>query len=69
MTQAKRGVKWNPPDLPPWYDHIPKATLFVIARQLAATSAGTCDDLEAGERGILEEWAAQYEAGNVPVRS
>ena len=65
----RTGVcKWAPPDLPSWYDKIPKAVLFVIARQLAAVWAGCADDLGEGEKGILAEWTAQHNAGNVPQR-
>ena len=68
MNRPTGIAKWTPADLPKWYSSIPKATLFVIARQLAATVLGSCDDMEAGERGILEEWTAQYKAGNVPQK-
>ena len=62
-------VKWHPHGgVPKWYEQIPKAVLYVIARQLGATTTGYCDDLEAGEIAILNEWRAQFNAGNVPQR-
>jgi hypothetical protein len=52
----------------PWYDRIPKSVLYTVARQMGATLAGSCDDLDAGDLAIIDEWAAQYQAGNVPQR-
>jgi hypothetical protein len=47
-------------------ENIPKATLFVIARQLGALCGESCDDLASGSLRILEEWVAQYKSGFVP---
>ena len=66
--QARSRTKWKPEGLPAWYGDIPKAVLFVIARQMGAALRGTCDDLEAGQQAILDEWAAQHDAGCVPQR-
>jgi hypothetical protein len=62
-------MKWRP-DLTTaeskLLNSVPKAVLFVVARQLAATVDGHCDDLQRGSSLVLKEWQAQYYAGNVP---
>lgn len=68
MARPSGVTKWAPPNLPRWYEDIPKATLFVIARQLGALAAGTADDLGSGEAAIMREWEAQYRAGLVPQK-
>jgi len=64
--------KWQPDDLSDADRHllerIPKATLYVIARQLAAWCNGTADNLEVGAEIIAIEWEAQYHAGHVPQK-
>jgi len=48
---------------------IPKAVLFVVARQLAALALGECDNLGSPAfNKLCEEWEAQYLAGNVPQK-
>lgn len=47
---------------------IPKATLFVVARQLAAQVLGHCDEFDGAADHILDEWIAQFNARNVPQK-
>ena len=48
---------------------IPKAVLFVVARQLAALATGECDNLgEPAFNKLCWEWEAQYLVGNVPQK-
>lgn len=49
---------------------IPKTTLFMVARQLAALIVGRCDDASDADTNavILKEWEAQFAAGHVPSR-
>lgn len=64
------GVKWKPPladEALRILASIPKATLFVVAMQLAAQVAGEHDELDASHaRAVAIEWQKQYFAGNVP---
>ncbi len=66
------GIKWKPVALNEAESRllsaIPKATLFVIARQFAAQLAGECDNLDLGAEAIYQEWEAQYLAGNCPQK-
>lgn len=51
-----------------WLEKCPKSVLFVIARQLGAAAAGSCDDLELGFKQVVREWQAQFESGIVPQK-
>jgi len=66
------GIKWRPQlttEESLFLAQIPKATLFVVARQLAAVMSGHCDNLGADAlRVLMDEWYAQYGANNVPQR-
>jgi hypothetical protein len=71
VTQG-RGIKWRPKLThieSQLLSAIPKAVLFVVARQLAAQLNGTCDDLgPSAVTRLCDEWMAQYLAGNVPQK-
>ena len=66
------GIKWKPIVLTPEESRllsaIPKAVLFVVARQFAAQIAGECDNLAGRDEAIYQEWEAQYLAGNCPQK-
>lgn len=47
---------------------IPKAVLYVVARQFAALLEGRCDEQGSAAQVIYGEWRAQHRAGNVPQR-